>query len=92
MIEKILDKYYIKKLKREIKNTLLNWNLAYKFIETDYAIDLWIKRTYYNDKEYELIVSLEKIRALKHLINYEKLENFIIECVNEYVKRSKEKE
>lgn len=60
MIDRILDKYYTKKLIEFIKSELVMYNLDKKFEVTKDRVMIFIKKDKYNDNEYTLIGIFKK--------------------------------
>ena len=87
MIEKILDKYYIKKIKQKIKKFMKYWiSLNIRFIEEDNYIILQIKDEKFNDNEYKVILKFNKKEGIIYICMLEKIQENIIEEVKKYYK------
>ena len=87
MIEKILDKYYIKKIKQKIKKFMKYWiSLNIRFIEEDNYIILQIKDEKFNDNEYKGILQFNKKEGIIYICMLEKIQENIIEEVKKYYK------
>ena len=69
MIDRILDKYYTKKLIEFIKSALVMYILDKKFEVTKDRVKIFIKKDKYNDNEYTLIGTFLKKDALEYLCN-----------------------
>lgn len=91
MIEKILDKYYTKKLQQEIKKYMMIWfDLDMRFVEYKNKFQLHIKMEEYNDEQYKEILTFYKKESFIHLCMWEEVEKAINERVNKYFKYIKE--
>lgn len=87
IIDKILDKYYFKKLKEKVKETINIYCIDYKFEKSrinDSYVYLKIKNKKYNDKFYEEIGTFNTTNAFDDLLNYEEIAYKILKSINEY--------
>lgn len=91
MIEKIIDKYYIKKYKRCINNIMAEYNLDYKIRISKEYISLLVKYRMYNDEQYATIYVIRKENAFITLCKNEELEQTIKERIEIYCEREKER-
>ena len=91
MIEKIIDRYYIKKYKRLINNIMASYNLDYKVKVTREYISLLVKYRMYNDEQYATIYVIRKENAFITLCKNEELEQTIKERIEIYCEREKER-
>ena len=89
IIEKILDKYYAKKLDDFVKFIELEYYLDFKHIYTKKDILIQVKEKRYNDDEYLEIIHLKKKDSFIHLCNRNKLEKYIKKIINEYGKKQR---
>lgn len=87
MIEKILDKYYLKKLKIFLDRELLLWNIDHKYIEELGYLTLLIKKECYNDKQYKELLTFHKKDIFNDLCNQKELINVLKERMNEYFEK-----
>ena len=74
MIEKILDKYYMKKLKLLIKRYMLQYLLDYRFVNKKNTIDLEIKKVSYNNHMYKNVYSFCKDKVIFYITDYKELQ------------------
>lgn len=86
MIEKILDKYLTKKLKKYISTYLLYWYVDSRFVKKGDCIKLQIKKPHYKDETYTTIYYFYEFNSLYYLLDREKLCKEIEESVNKYLK------
>lgn len=73
MLEKMLDKYYAKKLARELDD-----NVMFAFVKTKWKIEgkyfcYYIKRAKEEDKDYKLIIKLLLKGCFVYLVDHEKV-------------------
>lgn len=73
MLEKMLDKYYAKKLARELDDAAM-----FAFVKTKWKIEgkyfcYYIKRAKEEDRYYKLIIRTSLKKCFVHLVNYEKV-------------------
>ena len=85
MIEKILNKYFTKKLKKYTSSYLLRWYIDIRFIEKNNFIELQIKKAHYKDEFFKSIYSFNKSDALFYLLNTEKTFKELKKCVDYYL-------
>lgn len=91
MLEKIIDRYYIKKYKRLINNIMIEYNLDYKIRISNEYISLLVKYRMYNDEQYATIFVINKKNAFITLCRYEELEQTIKDRIKMYCEREKER-
>ena len=84
MIEKILDKYYMKKLKLLIKQYMLQYLLDYRFVNKKNTIDLEIKKVSYNNSMYKNIYSISKDKAIFYITDYKEMQKSLNRVINSY--------
>lgn len=89
MIDRILDNYYTKKLKKLLSRYMMGWFLDKKFIEEHEKISLLIKRPEYNDKQYKEVISFYKDNAFEYMCNQKVIENVLKELVERYCEEYK---
>lgn len=89
MIDRILDNYYTKKLKKLLSRYMMGWFLDKKFIEEHEKISLLIKRPEYNDKQYKEVISFYKDNAFEYMCNQKEIENVLKELVERYCEEYK---
>jgi hypothetical protein len=69
MIEKILDKYYAKKLEAKIKNSLSLYCIDKSFIYSKSIISLYVKNKKWKDDCYTLIMAIPYEECFELLID-----------------------
>lgn len=84
MIDKILDKYYTKKLLNEVKWDFIVRNLDYKFIDEGYKIWVKCKPKKYKDEEYTTIIQINKSDSLKYLCDLDNFRTELNKIIIEY--------
>ena len=89
MIEKIIDKYFAKKLKKCISTYLLHWYIDSRFVNRNDYIELQIKKPHYKEEIYTTIYGFYKPNSLFYLLEIEKINEKIKECVNSYLEDNK---
>lgn len=89
MIDRILDNYYTKKLKKLLSRYMMGWFLDKRFIEEHEKISLLIKRPEYNDKQYKEVISFYKDNAFEYMCNQKEIENVLKELVERYCEEYK---
>lgn len=89
MIEKILDKYYVKKLKKFLDRELMIYFLDHRYIDKDMFLELQIKEEQYNDKQYKEILTFYKSEIFNNLCNQKELSQCLHEAVGRYLKENK---
>lgn len=89
MIERILDKYYMKKLVDKIKFTLLPYYLdfEYKYEKDRFLIN--VKKKKY--KDYTPIIKIDNKYCLSYLCNYNDFIENVRKLVNEYIENERNK-
>ena len=58
MLEKILDKYYAKKLEMYLRNSLAEYYIDKKFVYTKHLLELYLKKTKWKDEHYVLVMAI----------------------------------
>ena len=90
MIEKMLDKYYTKKLKDYISSYMTNWFIIdTRIVETKYYILLQIKKPHYKDETYITIHRFHKSNSIYYLLDIKNVCKDIKESVNRYLEENK---
>lgn len=84
LITKVLDKYYSNKLCEEIKRYMLLWIIDIRFVENKYFIELQVKKTEYNENQYQEILIFEKEKCFYYMCIFEKVENAIKDAMKRY--------
>lgn len=84
MIDKILDRYYFKKLKEEIKFIFIEHNLDYKVEKKEYEIIIKVKRKKYKESEYKIVFRDSYDRCLFFLTNIDKLREELRKVIEYY--------
>lgn len=92
MIEKILDKYYAKKLQILINRISLKWYLDRKFEIDNQKFVFRVKIPEYNDKQYVPIFVLPITDVYLYISNYELCKRDIENLIKNYIKEEKEKD
>ena len=86
MIEKILDKYYTKKLVELIFNDIVIYYIDKRVrYEKDFAI-IDIKKRKYSEEYYKELVYISYGESLNTLINYDKIRNSMLNEVERILK------
>ena len=88
MIEKILDKYYKRKLKLYLNRQLLYWFIDYRYIESEDYLELQVKKEPFNDEQYKRILTFNKQEIFINLCNQEKLKECLKERIDKYLKEN----
>ena len=86
MIDRILDKYYKRKLKEYLDRELLFWFIDHRYIEDRNYLELQVKKETYNDKQYKEILTFDKQDIFIILCNQKELEKCLKERINNYLK------
>lgn len=86
MIEKILDKYYMKKLKLLIKQYMLQYLLDYRFVNKKNTIDLEIKKVSYNNHMYKNVYSICKDKAIFYITDYKEMQKTLNKEIGLYLR------
>ena len=89
MIKKILDRYFLDKLKTQINYFLLPYRLDMKIEKTKNYIVVYIKDMRYNDNMYERFAIFYKNMAFEYLIDWNILEKSFKEKIINYDKKRK---
>lgn len=84
MIDKILDKYYLRKVKKIVEQKLNEYFIHYRFEKLIDGVWLEIKKVEYNDDQYKVIWSCFTEEAFYYLANIDKLEKEIDKAVRNY--------
>lgn len=91
MIDRILDKYYIKKLKAYLDRQLLEWFIDHRYIEKGNYLILQIKKEEYNDNQYVEILTFNKEDVFIDLCNQKELYKILKVRIEKYFEYLKEK-
>ena len=91
MINKILDIYFVKKLKKYIQNYCLKWVIDTRFVEDKWNIILQVKRPHYKEECYSNIFSFQKVDTFIYLLNLKAIEKEIDTRIKNYSERNKYK-
>lgn len=90
MIERAINKYYIKQLKKEIEDRIcLYTNIDFKYEEDKNKLFVLIKDKKYNDSEYVELFYFKKENALLYIINFDEIRVMINEVIKNYLKENK---
>ena len=89
LITKILDKYYSDKLCNKIKRYMLQWFVDIRFVEGKYTIELQVKKSEYNENQYQEILTFGKDQCFYYMCIFEKVENAIKDAMKRYSKLTK---
>lgn len=88
--EKKLDEYYVNKYIDCLQDFIfINWNFDFKVKKRNNIVEVFIKNRKYIDKHYETLISFRKDKAFYFICNFDKHQEFIIECIKEYDKENK---
>lgn len=88
MIERILDKYYMKKLVDKIKLTLFSYYLDFEYIfEKDRVLINCKKKKY---KDYSPIIKIDYKYCFSYLCDYDDFVKRVKRLVDEYCKKEQE--
>lgn len=85
MIERILDKYYLKKFKQYIQSWSLKWYLDTRFIKKNNYIEFQVKKPKYKDEMYTTIYSFYKYYGLYYFTNFNEFTKEIEKKLNKYL-------
>ena len=91
MIEKTLDKYYIKKMKIFIDRIMIMYALDYRYIDKGDYLTLQIKKIKFNDNQYVGVFTFNKRGIFVDLCNQEELRKCIKTNIEMYDKSTREK-
>lgn len=86
LLDKILDKYYCRKLEDVIKEKTSYYMINLKFEYDKYYMRVYAKPFKY--KEYTIILSLLKEKSIVHLIDAEFIEKRLKEIINRNFERN----
>lgn len=89
MIDKILDKYYTKKLKKFLNRELMIYFLNHRYIDKGEFLELQIKDEQYNDKQYKEILTFYKPEIFINLCNQKELRKCLHEAVKRYLEENR---
>jgi hypothetical protein len=89
MIEKMLDKYFTKKLKKHISTYMLHWYIDTRFIEKADHIILQIKKPHYKDETYTTIYDFYEFNSIYYLLDIKNVRKDLEESVNKYLEEYK---
>lgn len=84
MIEKILDKYYTKKLIEKLDLDLKLYCLDTKYNFEKEKVSVYIKKKYWNDKNYVYLASFYYKETLEYIVNYKYME--LLKDLAKYIK------
>ena len=87
MIKKLLDRYFLDKLKQQIKYFLLPYRLDMKIEKTKNYIIVYIKDIKYNDNMYQRFAMFYKDMAFEYLMDWNILEKSFKEKIVKYNKK-----
>lgn len=87
MKEKMLDKYFTKKLKEYISTYMLNWYIDTRFIKKADHIILQIKKPHYKNETYTTIYDFYEFDSIYYLLNVENVCKDLKESVNKYLNK-----
>ena len=87
MIEKMLDKYFTKKLKNRISTYMMYWYIDTRFIKKADHIILQIKRPHYKDETYTTIYDFYECSSIYYLLDIENVCKDLEESVNKYLNK-----
>ncbi len=90
MIERILDNYYTKKLKRYLDRILMIYYIDHRYIETNENLELQIKKLEYNDEQYKSITTYKKKDIFIHLCNTDDLYAILKSRLDKYAEEVEE--
>lgn len=80
MLEKIIDKYFAKKLEISFRNSLMMYYIRKRFTYTNHLLELYIKRE--KDNDFVLIFAIPFSECFEVLIHSESYNYFIKEIEN----------
>ncbi len=86
MLDKILDKYYLRKIEKIVEQILNRYLIRYHFENLMDCICLEVKKVEYNDEQYKAIWTCYMEEAFYYLSNLDVLEKEIEEAVANYCK------
>lgn len=87
MIERILDNYFSKKLKKVISERLLiQYFLDTKFIDDKNKFLIKVKRFKYNEKQFKCVWWIWKSDSVERYINIDKTFEKLQKIIDEYLK------
>lgn len=89
LITKILDKYYSDKLCKEVKRYMLQWFIDVRFVKRKYTIELQVKKSEYNENQYQEILTFGKDQCFYYMCIFEKVESVIIDAMKRYSELTK---
>ena len=90
MLEKMLDKYFRKKLQSILKNILYTFYVDYRYKETicEDEFELYIKNKKYNDNQYRSVMTFKDCMLIYYLSNAKELAKEVIKNVKDYLKEN----
>ena len=88
MIERILDKYYMKKLVDKIKFTLLPYYLDFEYIFEEDRVLINCKKKKY--KDYSPVIKIDYKYCFSYLCDYDNFVKRIKRLVDDYCKEEQE--
>lgn len=86
MIDKILDKYYMKKVLKELSLTPYLINIKTE-IKNDYG-RIYIKKILYAEENYKEILSIPVNKSLYYYINIDRYIKEYYKLIEEYIKEN----
>lgn len=89
MIERILDNYFMKKLKKCLSSYLLNWYIDQRYISKNDYVELQIKRPHYKEETYTTIYGFNIHKSLYYLLDIDELRKDIKDNIDNYLKENK---
>lgn len=91
MIEKILDKYYIKKMKIFLDREMLGYYIDHRYIKKNDYLILQIKREEFNDNQYVECLTFNEKDVFIDLCNQKELRKVLKARIEMYDKSIREK-
>jgi hypothetical protein len=89
MIDKILDKYYARKVVWYLMDALSVFYIDKKIVKTKNHIGIWVKERKLKDKYYEQIYNLRLENSVYNLLHIDDLVKEIKEEARNYLKKEK---
>lgn len=87
MIKKLLDKYFLDKLKKQINYFIQPYMLDMKIEDEKEYITVYIKDMRYNDNMYEKLATFYKDRAFEYLMDWNIIEESFKNAIVNYNKK-----
>lgn len=88
-IDKILNKYYFDKFKKEVNEFFIMYFLDYKVKKDNNYVLIEVKHTIYKDTEYVEILNFEYERCLYFIANFDKVRKELKEGLRIYFENNK---